>query len=61
MPDFAGMGVMAPKSKYNFSDIPDMTGKVVIVTGANVSSVSVPRTWYRVLTRFRPNTTDWYW
>jgi hypothetical protein len=35
--DTAAYGFFVPKSKFNVEDIPDLSGKVVVVTGANAS------------------------
>lgn len=37
LPDLAAFGVWVPTSEFNIEDIPDLSGKVAIVTGANVS------------------------
>jgi hypothetical protein len=34
--DFTAAGVFVPKPTFNVEDIPDLSGKVAIVTGANV-------------------------
>lgn len=34
--DTTALGFMVPKSEFNVEDIPDLSGKVAIVTGANV-------------------------
>lgn len=39
--DTKALGMFAPESKFHFDDVPDLTGRTVIVTGANVSSISI--------------------
>ena len=36
--------VFPPKSKFNVEDIPDLSGKVMIVTGANTGVFQLDRT-----------------
>lgn len=36
------MQVFPPKSTFSVDDIPDLTGKVVIVTGANTGPPTMP-------------------
>jgi retinol dehydrogenase-12 len=39
--DRTAMGFLVPESKFKVEDIPDLSGKVAIVTGANVSSTRI--------------------
>jgi hypothetical protein len=39
--DRTALGFLVPESEFKVEDIPDLSGKVAIVTGGNVSCISV--------------------